>query len=572
MVKTSFAVNVITMFLLLSSTMLAATYNLTIANIPPVNENAGVVNLPVTIVPALPATTVIQYAIVITSATATVGSDYTFTTTGQFKNGSNFNIPFNIIDDSIFETNESFTYMITFASSGNTISPSSLTGTITIIDNDAASVSGLAWNDTNYNGIKDFAELPMPGVTVSLLNSMNFTVASAATDSSGYYLLNNLAPASYALKFDAVSGFQYTLKDFGSNDTIDSDVNTTTGITDPFTLLDQENKTNVSAGYSPLPVCGDNILSVQEQCDDGNTANGDCCSSTCHFEASGSSCTINSCGGSCNATGQCIILSTDSDMDGIVDACDNCPTIPNPDQNDTDMDGIGEICEGLNHYLSYNILRSDITPFSVNLDDGFVNKQFTVLKLAQLLNPSKETFANSVSEINRSKLHFLAYELNGPISSIRTVSMSDEFGTLSLKLTNARRLLVPADKALANEPDPSMIPSEANHYLCYDLLLFQNFIANQQVTLLDQFNLEQKFNIDRPRRLCYPVKKTFGTNVSDIVPHGATKDKLFCYQVTASKYADNRTISNIGALDQFKLHRFDVREKNELCVPASTTP
>lgn len=38
------------------------------------------------------------------------------------------------------------------------------------------------------------------------------------------------------------------------------------------------------------PVCGDGIQGPGEDCDDGNTLDGDCCSSTCTFESAGSSC------------------------------------------------------------------------------------------------------------------------------------------------------------------------------------------------------------------------------------------------------------------------------------------
>jgi len=34
----------------------------------------------------------------------------------------------------------------------------------------------------------------------------------------------------------------------------------------------------------------------------------------------------------------------DSDGDGVVDECDNCPNVPNPDQKDTDHDGVGDAC------------------------------------------------------------------------------------------------------------------------------------------------------------------------------------------------------------------------------------
>jgi cysteine-rich repeat protein len=55
-------------------------------------------------------------------------------------------------------------------------------------------------------------------------------------------------------------------------------------------------------------ICGDGTVDGGEQCDDGNTADGDCCSATCQYEADGSACPDD---GSvctddrCDATGVC---------------------------------------------------------------------------------------------------------------------------------------------------------------------------------------------------------------------------------------------------------------------------
>ncbi len=61
--------------------------------------------------------------------------------------------------------------------------------------------------------------------------------------------------------------------------------------------------------------CGNRVIDPGETCDDGNTADGDCCSAACQ------------------------LLGPDADADTVGDSCDNCPGDANPDQLSSDCSG-----------------------------------------------------------------------------------------------------------------------------------------------------------------------------------------------------------------------------------------
>jgi cysteine-rich repeat protein len=65
---------------------------------------------------------------------------------------------------------------------------------------------------------------------------------------------------------------------------------------------------HVTITCGPRTQCGNGVLEVCEQCDDGNVASGDCCSPTCQFDAPGVACTDdgNVCtDDQCNGAGVC---------------------------------------------------------------------------------------------------------------------------------------------------------------------------------------------------------------------------------------------------------------------------
>jgi spore coat protein A len=105
--------------------------------------------------------------------------------------------------------------------------------------------------------------------------------------------------------------------------------------------------------FEVLDFCGNGVLGPTEECDDGNTAPGDCCSATCTWEPAGSACTpdANTCTRDvCDGAGVCTypIESDGTSCDdgvacSVADECSVgvCTGMPSPDTDgDTQCDAV----------------------------------------------------------------------------------------------------------------------------------------------------------------------------------------------------------------------------------------
>ena len=95
------------------------------------------------------------------------------------------------------------------------------------------------------------------------------------------------------------------------------------------------------------PACGNSITKAGEECDGGRYGEAGCCTTDCRI--------------------------VDTDGDGVCDAHDTCPTVPNPGQEDGDGDGVGDACDPCPAAIDGGWHRPLVAVYGVN--DGHIGDE-----------------------------------------------------------------------------------------------------------------------------------------------------------------------------------------------------
>jgi hypothetical protein len=129
-----------------------------------------------------------------------------------------------------------------------------------------AGVSGRVFHDEDGDGLQDNSEGDITGnATVKLYRVADDgtpTQVGGDQSTSGTYSFTNLVPGRYYVSFTppGASNLSLTQRDRGSDDTVDSDAEPSTGKTNPFWVASGEDAENVDAGMAVFSTIGDLVF------------------------------------------------------------------------------------------------------------------------------------------------------------------------------------------------------------------------------------------------------------------------------------------------------------------------
>ena len=126
------------------------------------------------------------------------------------------------------------------------------------IAKNTGAIGDRVWEDKDVDGIQDSGEAGIAGVTVKLLDGNGNVLATTTTDANGGYLFENLAAGSYKVQVVKPNGYYATLGDKGTNDAIDSDIDSS-GRTGLISLAEGETDRSVDAGLYRKASIGDKV-------------------------------------------------------------------------------------------------------------------------------------------------------------------------------------------------------------------------------------------------------------------------------------------------------------------------
>jgi len=207
------------------------------------------------------------------------------------------------------------------------------------------------------------------------------------------------------------------------------------------------------------------------------------------------------------------------------------------------------------HFQCYEIKPSFFASTSVTVQDQFGTLTEQLRFPHRLCNPTSKNGEGITDPTD----HLLGYNIRGASFSKRTnQTVVDQFGTLLLDVTRPDFLLVPSSKdGVAQQPP-------LDHFQCYKVKRSRGGpkFTKRTVTISNQFE-STTLTLIKPSRLCAPASKN---NEDPTAP--SHPDHLTCYKARGGKF--NGSVHTMN--NQFGVDDVTVIHRRELCVPSLKNP
>jgi hypothetical protein len=216
----------------------------------------------------------------------------------------------------------------------------------------------------------------------------------------------------------------------------------------------------------------------------------------------------------------------------------------------------------LNRFECYETHRRPARVYGVTTDDVFGSAVVDLKKLKRLCAPADLAGTDPTAPTDPDHLGIYTIKQTSPkFRPIRGVTVTTEFGSLTMNITKADRLLVPTAKSVLGPVDlPAMF--NVDHFKCYKVAY-----AKFRTTGLDIEDQFDRYMIDlkKPSHLCVNVDKN-GEGIPDLTQN------LLCFKpIVSPGTAPPNMPPVVFTHDQFGSDSFSLYGPRDFCVPAQLT-
>jgi hypothetical protein len=226
----------------------------------------------------------------------------------------------------------------------------------------------------------------------------------------------------------------------------------------------------------------------------------------------------------------------------------------------------------VNHQLCYT---ASATGFKPPVGTGLVNQfgafGINIRSLVVNCNPVQKTITTSagqkITPITNPNAHLACFAITAQTQQpVKTVSVTNQFGTATLTTGQPDLLCLPTWKSLTGPPKETVNqPPYLSHFTCYLVSYVAgttHFKVPGTVSLKDEFGTAKSVDVGAPSQLCLPTEKILASG--KIYKPTNTVTHLLCFNVGPTPIKPV-----VYDLNQFGSATVKITKARWLCLPST---